>query len=109
MKELRDVLNELTEEQLKEIARHFCWSGVEMYICDDGFIGCRNKGRSDWYEDEILGIVNLSPEYWRDSLIEWGIYNDEANGIDEDADWDVVRNFITNDVFTAFQYSKFEF
>lgn len=82
---------------------------MEAYICDDGYIGYREKGSWGNFEDEILGTTTLSPEYWRDSLIEWGIYDNEADGIDEDADWDVVRDFVTDNVFTAFQYSKFEF
>lgn len=99
---LRDVLNELEDDQLKELSGHIGWSGQEAYICVDGYIGYRERGWWGSSEDEILGTLNLAPEYWRDSLIEWGIYDEETDGISEDADWEIVRDFMTDDVFLEF-------
>lgn len=100
---LQDVLNELEDDQLKELSSHIGWSGQEAYVCIDGDIGYRERGWWGNFEDEILGTLNLAPEYWRDSLIEWGIYDENTDGINEDADWEVVRDFMTDDIFLAFE------
>lgn len=100
---LQDVLRELEDDQLKELSSHIGWSGQEAYICIDGYIGYREKGWWGNFEDEILGTLDLAPEYWRDSLIEWGIYDEDTDGINEDADWKVVRDFMTDDVFLEFE------
>lgn len=99
---LQDVLNELEDDQIKELASHIGWRGQEAYICIDGYIGYRERGWWGNFEDEILGTLNLAPEYWRDSLIEWGIYDKNTDRINEDADWEIVRDFMTDDVLPEF-------
>ena len=99
---LQDVLNELEDDQIKELASHIGWRGQEAYICIDGYIGYRDRGWWGNFEDEILGTLTLAPEYWRDSLIEWGIYDKDTDGINEDADWEVVRDFMTDDILPEF-------
>ena len=108
MKELWKVLKEVDDDQLKELAGHICWSGVEAYIDTDGDIGYREKGSWGNFEDEILGTLTLAPEYWHDSLIEWGLYSEECRGIDDEADWSTVRDFITEWVLPEFNDTKKE-
>lgn len=105
---LREALNKMNDDQSRELASYICWSGMEAYIDTDGYIGYRERGsRGDTdIEDEILGTLNLAPEYWRDSLIEWGLYDEDEDGIKADADWEVVRDFIIERVLPEFKDVK---
>ena len=50
---LQDVLNELGDDQLKELSSHIGWRGQEAYICVDGYIGYRDRGWWGNFEDQL--------------------------------------------------------
>lgn len=54
-----------------------------------GIVEYRNNASSGEYDDNAIAIINLSPEYWRDTLVEWGI--EDTSNVDVETKDDFIE------------------
>lgn len=104
-KNLNEVIAMVSEEQLKELYNNLGWNGMEAILLEDGSIEYRQEGSFGDYEDEIIAIMPLDIDYWRDTLTEWGLYDDEYNAIEFD-DEEKIADFIEEELKEAFEENR---
>lgn len=86
-------MKKLTTQQQKELFDNLGWEGMEAIIFDDGSIEYRQVGSFGDYEEEITKTIPLSITYWRDTLIDWNLYNEESDSIKEEAEEKLIIEF----------------
>lgn len=101
-KNLNEVLTMVTAEQWKELYDNLGWTFMEAVLNQDGSIEYRIEDNLSRDEEEIVAILPLKPSYWRDSLEEWGLYDQENNTVKIDADQEIINNFIEEHLKDAF-------
>lgn len=60
-------------EMLEEIFNHLNSPSLEAIVFDDGVLDYRQIGSMSESEDNIVTKINLTPEYWQETLLDWGI------------------------------------
>lgn len=60
-------------EMLEEIFIHLNSPSLEAIVFDDGALDYRQIGSLSESEDNIIAKINLTPEYWQETLLDWGI------------------------------------
>ncbi|MGY0836967.1 hypothetical protein ACW66K_05840 [Aerococcus urinaeequi] len=85
------------QEILEDIFDKIGWLYTEAVVFD-GTVEYRNIEDSGEYDDEAIAIINLTPEYWRDTLEEWGIEDTENADEDTRDDFiaDVLEDYLNN-------------
>ena len=106
-KNLNEVLEQVTQEQLKDLFKNLGWESMEAILLEDGSIEYRQEGSFGDYEDEIIATMPLSITYWRDSLVEWGLYDEENDTVKTDADEEIIDDFIQENLKEAFEENEF--
>lgn len=91
---LNEVIAMVSEEQLKELYNNLGWNGMEAILLEDGSIEYRQEGSFGEYEDEIIATMPLSITYWRDSLVEWELYDEEKDAVKTEAEEKIIEDFI---------------
>ena len=86
MEKINEIANALFNEMTQQ--------GTEFYLFRDGNYGTRQEGSFSEYEEEVIFTIPLSLEYWRDTLQEWEI-------LDED---DKIKASVTNEEKDDFIY-----
>lgn len=104
-KNLNEVIAMVSEEQLKDLYNNLGWESMEAILLEDGTIDYRQEGSFGEYEDEIIASLPLSITYWRDTLTEWGLYNEDYNEIKSD-DEEKIVDFIEEDLKEAFEENR---
>lgn len=104
-KNLIEVLEQVTQEQLKDLYQNLGWTFMEAILLEDGSIEYRQEGSFGDYEDEIIATMPLSITYWRDSLVEWELYDEEYNAIELD-DEEKIADFIEEELKEAFEENR---
>ena len=105
-KNLNEVLEQVTQEQLKDLYNNLGWESMEAILTEDAIIEYRQVGSFGDYEEEIIATMPLSTTYWRDSLVDWNLY-DEENTIKTDADEKIIDDFIQENLKEAFEENEF--
>ena len=105
-KNLNEVLEQVTQEQLKDLFKNLGWESMEAILLEDGSIEYRQEGSFGDYEDEIIATMPLSITYWRDSLVEWGLYDEENDTVKTDADEEIIDEFIDQHLKEAFEENR---
>lgn len=101
-KNLSEVLAMVTEEQWKDLYENLGWERMEAFLNQDGSIGYRIEYNLAEDEDEIVATLPLKPSYWRDSLEEWGLYDEENSTVVTEADQETIKDFINDVLKDAF-------
>ncbi|WP_019139267.1 hypothetical protein [Peptoniphilus timonensis] len=76
-------------EDLRRLVNNLCWEDMEAVLLANGAINYR-------IEDEIVANLPLKESYWIDTLMDWGIYDENLNSVKENIDEDIVKDFIEN-------------
>ena len=105
-KNLNEVLEMVNEEQLKDLFKNIGWESMEAILSEDAVIEYRQVGSFGDYEEEIIASVPLSITYWRDSLIEWELYDEENDTVKTDADEKIIDDFIQENLKEAFEENR---
>lgn len=103
---LNEVIAIVSEEQLKELYNNLGWNGMEAILLEDGSIEYRQEGSFGEYEDEIIATMPLSITYWRDSLAEWELYDEEKDAVKTEADEKIIDEFIEEELKEAFEENR---
>lgn len=106
-KNLNEVLEQVTEEQLKGVFKNLGWESMEAILLENNSIEYRQVGSFGDYEDEIIASLPLSITYWRDSLIDWDLYDEENNTVKTDANEKIIADFVEEDLKEAFEENEF--
>ena len=106
-KNLNEVLEQVTQEQLKDLFKNLGWKSMEAILLEDSSLEYRQVGSFGEYEDEIIATMPLSITYWRDSLVEWGLYDEENDTVKTDADEEIIDDFIQENLKEAFEENEF--
>lgn len=106
-KNLNEVLEQVTQEQLQDLYNNLGWESMEAILLEDGSIEYRQEGSFGDYEEEIVATMPLSITYWRDSLVEWELYDEENDTVKTDADEKIIEDFIEDDLKEAFEENEF--
>lgn len=101
-KNLSEVLEMVTEEQWQDLYNNLGWEYMEALLNPDGSIEYRIEDNQAEDEDEIVATLALKPSYWRDSLKEWDLYDDERVTVNTDADQETIKEFIDEVLKNAF-------
>lgn len=101
-KNLNEVLTMVTAEQWQELYDNLGWTFMEAVLNQDGSIEYRIEDNLSRDEEEIVATLPLKPSYWRDSLEEWGLYDQENNTVNTDADQEIINDFIEEHLKDAF-------
>lgn len=101
-KSLNEVLEMVTEEQWQDLYENLGWERMEAFLNQDGSIGYRIEYNLAEDEDEIVATLSLKPSYWRDSLEEWGLYDEENSTVVKEADQETIKEFIDDVLKDAF-------
>ncbi len=104
-KNLNEVLEQVTEKQLKDLYNNLGWESMEAILSEDAVIEYRQVGSFGDYEDEIIATMPLEITYWRDTLTEWGLYDEEYNAIELD-DEEKIADFIEEELKEAFEENR---
>ena len=83
----------MKKAQQKELFNNLGWEGMEAIIFDDGSIEYRQVGSFGEYEEEITNTIPLSITYWRDTLKDWNLYDEEKDTIKEEAEEKLIIEF----------------
>lgn len=102
-KNLNEVLTMVTTEQWLELYDNLGWTYMEAVLDQDGSIQYRMEDNLSRDEDEIVAILPLKTSYWRDSLEEWGLYDQEKDTVKIDADQEIINDFIEEHLKDAFE------
>lgn len=86
-------MKKLTTQQQKELFGNLGWENMEAILLIDGSIEYRQEGSFGDYEEEIVKTIPLSITYWRDTLIDWDLYDEESDSIKEEADEKTIIEF----------------
>lgn len=106
-KNLNEVLEQVTQEQLKDLFKNLGWESMEAILLEDISLEYRQVGSFGEYEDEIIATMPLSITYWRDSLVEWELYDEENDTVKTDADEEIIDDFIQENLKEAFEENEF--
>lgn len=102
-KNLNEVLTMVTTEQWLELYDNLGWTYMEAVLDQDGSIQYRMEDNLSRDEYEIVAILPLKTSYWRDSLEEWGLYDQEKDTVKIDADQEIINDFIEEHLKDAFE------
>ena len=102
-KNLNDVLEQVTEEQWQELYNNLGWADMEAVLFEDGSIEYRMEDNLSRDEDEIVATLPLKTSYWRDSLEEWELYDQENDTVKIDANQEIINDFIEEHLKNAFE------
>lgn len=102
-KNLNEVLTMVTTEQWLELYDNLGWTYMEAVLDQDGSIQYRMEDNLSRDEDEIVATLPLKTSYWRDSLEEWGLYDQEKDTVKIDADQEIINDFIEEHLKDAFE------
>lgn len=102
-KNLNEVLTMVTEEQWQELYDNLGWTFMEAILNQDGTIEYRIEDNLSRDEDEIVATLPLKTSYWRDSLEEWDLYDQENDTVKIDADQEIINDFIEEHLKNAFE------
>lgn len=102
-KNLNEVLTMVTEEQWQELYDNLGWTFMEAILNQDGTIEYRIEDNLSRDEDEIVATLPLKTSYWRDSLEEWDLYDQENDTVKIDADQEIINDFINEVLKDAFE------
>lgn len=106
MTKLNKVLEIVTEEQLKDLYDNLGWNGMEAILLEDGSIEYRQEGSFGEYEDEIIATMPLVITYWRDTLRDWHLYDEEKDTVKTEADEKIIDEFIEEELKEAFEENR---
>lgn len=106
MTKLNKVLEIVTEEQLKDLYDNLGWNGMEAILLEDGSIEYRQEGSFGEYEDEIIATMPLVITYWRDTLRDWDLYDEEKDAVKTEADEKIIDEFIEEELKEAFEENR---
>ncbi|HFI0216178.1 TPA: hypothetical protein ACGOVI_001366 [Streptococcus suis] len=81
---------------------------TEFYIFQDGEYGSRLEGSFSPNESEVVGKLNLTMPYWRDTLAEWELLDEENDCHKEDCDEGVRQNFLKEHIYPYLSELPFE-
>lgn len=84
----------MKKAQQKELFGNLGWEGMEAIIFDDGSIEYRQVGSFSDSEEEITKTIPLSITYWRDTLIDWNLYDEENDTVKEEAEEKLIIEFV---------------
>lgn len=101
-KKLNEVLTMVTTEQWLDLYDNLGWTYMEAVLDQDGSIQYRIEDNLSRDEDEIVATLPLKTSYWRDSLENWGLYDQENDTVSTDADQEVINDFINEHLKEAF-------
>ena len=102
-KNLNEVLAMVSEEQWQELYDNLGWTFMEAVLNQDGTIEYRMEDNLSRDEDEIVATLPLKTSYWRDSLEEWELYDQENDTVKIDADQEIINSFIEEHLKDAFE------
>ena len=105
-KNLNEVLEQVTEKQLKDLYNNLGWESMEAILSEDAVIEYRQVGSFGDYEDEIIATMPLEITYWRDSLVEWNLFDEEKNTVEINADEEIIDEFIDQHLKEAFEENR---
>lgn len=94
--EIQKALNLVSEEYWEEIFNSLCYWDMEAAIFDDGDIGIRSEQSRSNEEEHVVYKIPLKTSYWRETLEEWGIYDEETDDVKSDVDEKTKNDFIEN-------------
>lgn len=84
----------VSEEDWERIFNSLCYGDMEAAIFDDGDVSFRSELSSSNDEAHLVYKIPLKTSYWRDTLIEWGIYDDLKDDVKSDVDEKIKNDFI---------------
>lgn len=88
-------VSELYNEALNTVYNNIGWEYMEAVIYDDYDVAFRISGSFGEDEHRVIKVINLSPDYWADTLTEW-----DALEILEDSEkwenWECKEDFINS-------------
>lgn len=102
-KNLNEVLAMVTAEQWQELHDNLGWTFMEAVLNQDGTMEYRMEDNLSREEDEIVATLPLKTSYWRDSLEEWDLYDQEKDTVKTDADQEIINSFIEEHLKDAFE------
>lgn len=102
-KNLNEVLTMVTADQWKELYGNLGWTFMEAILNQDGTIEYRIEDNLSRDEDEIVATLPLKTSYWRDSLEEWDLYDQENDTVKIDVDQEIINDFINEVLKDAFE------
>lgn len=86
-------MKKLTTQQQKELFESLGWENMEAILLENGSIEYRQEGSFGDYEEEIIKTIPLSISYWRETLQDWNLYNEEKDTIKEEAEEKLIAEF----------------
>lgn len=89
-------------EDWRELVNSLCWESMEAILNENGNISYRMENSFGDNEDEIVTKIPLSDFYWRDTLRDWEIYDEDLHSVKENIDEDIVKDFIENNLKDSF-------
>lgn len=101
-KNLSEVLEIVNEEQWQELYSKLGWEYMEALLNPDGSIEYRIEDNLSEDEDKIVATLALKPSYWADTLTDWGLFDEENNTVDTEADQEKITEFIDEVLKNAF-------
>lgn len=101
-KNLSEVLEMVSEEQWQELYSNLGWEYMEALLNPDGSIEYRIEDNLSEDEDKIVATLALKPSYWADTLTDWGLFDEENNTVDTEADQEKIEEFIDEVLKNAF-------
>ena len=81
------------QEILEDIFDNIGWQYTEAVVFD-GTVEYRNIASDGEYDNEAIVTINLSPEYWRDTLAEWGI--EDTSKVDADTRGEFIADVLVD-------------
>ena len=91
---IKKAFDLVSKDNWQEIYETIGVGDLEAAIFDDGCIGIRSEQSSAADEEEVVYIIPLKASYWRDTLEEWGIYDEDTDGAKTDIDDALKDDFI---------------
>lgn len=101
-KNLNEVLVMVTEEQWQELYNNLGWTYMEAVLNADGLIEYRIEDNLSRDEKDIIATLPLKPSYWVDTLTDWGLFDEENNTVNINADQEKIQEFINEVLKNAF-------
>lgn len=101
-KGLNEVLTMVGEEQWQELYNNLAWTYMESVLNRDGLIEYRIEDNLSRDEEDIIATLPLKPSYWVDTLIEWGLFDEENNTVIVNAKKEKTQEFIDEVLKNAF-------